>query len=190
MRVIAGEHKGRRLTHPKGQDLRPTSARVKEALFSILRERTTDARFLDLFAGTGAIGIEALSRGAQFAAFVETSPASLKVLRANLDRCGLIASSEVHACSAETFLRRQRASEGSFDIIFADPPYHEESVVSLLPLIDRAAIMAPNSIVVLEHFTKISAPPHAGRIVLSRQYRYGDTSLSLYRVQAEGGTCP
>ena len=190
MRVIAGGHKGRRLIPPKGQGLRPTSARVREALFSILRERTTGARFLDLFAGTGAIGIEALSRGAQSATFVEPIASSLKVLRANLDRCGLIAPAKVHACTAETFLRRQQASEGSFDIIFADPPYHEDIVTSLLSAIDQAGIMAPDSIVVLEHFTKISVPPKLGRLVLRRRYQYGDTSLSVYNVHDQREPSP
>lgn len=189
MRVIAGEHKGRRLSPPKGQGLRPTSARVKEALFSILGDRTVNARFLDLFAGTGAIGIEALSRGAQSATFVEATSASLKVLRANLIHCGLTASAHVHACSAEIFMRRH-AEESSFDIVFADPPYHDDIIADLLPSIDRAAIMASEALVVVEHSTKVSAPPQAGRLTLRRQYRYGDTRLSVYHMIGERECCP
>jgi len=180
MRVIAGAHKGRRLLQPKGHDLRPTSGRVKEALFSILGKRTEGARFLDLFAGTGAIGIEALSRGAQVAAFVEPTASSLKVLRANVELCGLAVSAKVYGCSVETFLRRHQSTERPFDIVFADPPYHEGVGASLLSDIARADIIAPGSIVILEHFTKTSLPSEAGRLALIRQYRYGDTSLSVY----------
>ena len=189
MRVIAGEHKGRRLSPPKGKGVRPTSGRVKEALFSILGDRTVEARFLDLFAGTGAIGIEALSRGARSATFVEDTAASLKVLRDNLDRCGLTSSARVHPCSAETFMRRE-AGQSVFDIIFADPPYHDDIIANLLPAIERAGIMAPDSLVVVEHFTKVSAPPQAGRLTLRRQYRYGDTRLSIYHAISERECCP
>jgi len=185
MRVIAGAQKGRRLLPPKGQGLRPTSGRVKEALFSILHDKTTDARFLDLFAGTGAIGIEALSRGAQSVMFVEANPSSLKVLQANLGHCGLTASATILSCTAEVFLRQPHAADEPFDIVFADPPYHEDAVARLLPALDRSNILASDCIVILEHFNKVPVPASVGRLVLKRQYRYGDTNLSVYNVQGE-----
>jgi len=186
MRVIAGSQKGRRLLHPEDLGVRPTSGRVKEALFSILGERTQGARFLDLFAGTGAIGIEALSRGAESTTFVESIPESLKLLRENVLRCGLTASARVHACTAEAFLRRDRASENQFDILFADPPYHEGIIGNLLSSISLADIMAPDSLMILEHFSKVSMPAELGRLSLKRQYRYGDTSLSVYTSHDDG----
>ena len=182
MRIIAGAQKGRRLLPPKGQGVRPTSGRVKEALFSILHHKTTDARFLDLFAGTGAVGIEALSRGAQSVTFVEVNPSSLKVLHANLDQCSLAASATVLSCTTEAFLRHPHTSDGPFDIVFADPPYHEDVVARLLPALDRSDILAANCIVIIEHFNKIAVPDSIGRLILRRQYRYGDTSLAVYHV--------
>src|SRR5438093_490869 len=107
MRVIAGLQKGRRLVGPKGPGLRPTADRVKEALFAILGPRIDGARFLDLYAGTGAIGIEALSRGARWVTFVESDPTALRVLRANLKMCGMGASADIQACRAGVFLRRR-----------------------------------------------------------------------------------
>jgi 16S rRNA (guanine(966)-N(2))-methyltransferase RsmD len=190
MRVIAGSQKGRRLMRPRGDDLRPTSDRVKEALFSILGAHTTGARFLDLFAGTGAIGIEALSRGARSVTSIEPNPASLRVLRANVDRCGMADVVEIHACTVEAFLRRRHPRDQAYDIVFADPPYHDNSAMKLLPSLDQAGIMTLDSTVVLEHFTKVPVPPEVGRLVRLRQYRYGDTTLSVFGVRAEGEYSP
>ena len=122
MRVIAGTQKGRRLHGPKGPGLRPTADRVKEALFSILGSRVAGARFLDLYAGTGAIGIEALSRGASSVTFVESNPSAGCILKTNLAACGLEADANLFLSQAETFLRSARTGTAAFDIIFADPP--------------------------------------------------------------------
>ncbi len=179
MRVIAGSQKGRRLLGPRGPGLRPTPDRVKEALFSILGSRVSGARVLDLYAGTGAIGIEALSRGARTVTFVESHPASLRVLRANLERCGLSAGAEVRSCRAEEFLRRSQEGE-PYDLIFADPPYRSDASVSLLALLSEGPVAGPDSTVILEHATRREPPPEIGIWRRSRRYRYGDTSLSLY----------
>lgn len=190
MRVIAGLQKGRRLLGPKGSGLRPTADRVKEALFSLLGARIIGARFLDLYAGTGAIGIEALSRGAQRVTFVESNPASLRVLRANLERCGLTPAADIHACSAAVFLRRANARRGPYDIVFADPPYHSNSGEKLLPSLEHGAIITTESTVILEHFTKRTVPPQVGRLTRLRQYCYGDTTLSVFGVNAKGTPSP
>jgi 16S rRNA (guanine966-N2)-methyltransferase len=184
VRVIAGSHKGRRLLQPKDRSIRPTSERVREALFSILGTRIVDAHFVDLYAGTGAIGIEALSRGAARASFVETSPSSLRLLRENLQRTGLAASAEVHSCSAEAFLKRQSQRREQLQIGFADPPYAQTA--ALLPSLGRDAIIAPDTIVVLEHATKATIPARVGHLSLRRQYRYGDTTLSVFVAASEG----
>lgn len=188
MRVIAGAQKGRRLAGPKGHDLRPTADRVKEALFSIIGARLVDARFLDLYAGTGSVGIEALSRGAGHVAFVESNPTTLQLLRMNLDRCGLAGRGEVHACPAATFL--EEADPDTFDIIFADPPYSTDGGTQVLQLLDHTQRVAQDSMVILEHSTKLTPPSVSGRLSRRRQYRYGDTSLSIYALTVVGDRAP
>ena len=190
MRVIAGAHKGRRLHGPKGPGLRPTSDRVKEALFSILGSRVAGSRFLDLYAGTGAIGIEALSRGAQQVTFVEPDQAALRVLRANLSQCGLGASADVHTCSAAAFLKRRTPAAMPHDLVFADPPYQPDRLAELWPALCETAAIAPNALIAIEHSSKAAVPPPQGRLNLLRQYRYGDTTLSLFEVAAQGTPAP
>lgn len=180
MHVIAGSAKGRRLLTPKDQSIRPTSSRVKEAIFSILAPRVVHARFLDLFAGTGAIGIEALSRGASHVVFVEPARESLTLLRQNIERCGMAAQADVMARTAAEFLRRSSGSR-CFDIIFADPPY-DQLPRNVLSSIAQSAILGPNSIVILEHASAASVPEQIGRLVRIRQYRYGDTALSRFEM--------
>lgn len=190
MRVIAGLHRGRRLRGPTGPGLRPTADRVKEALFSILGERVRGAHFLDLYAGTGAIGIEALSRGAEQTTFVEPRPASLRVLQANLERCGLGPVADIRAWTAAAFLRQPRISGVPYGIVFADPPYHRDAPAKVLSLLAQGDMLAEDSIVILEHFTKLTIPSQVGRLIRLRQYRYGDTTLSVFRREAEGTSSP
>ena len=184
MRVIAGSQKGRRLLQPKGRTVRPTSDRVKEALFSILGDRILEAEFVDLCAGTGAIGIEALSRGARRAHFVESNRESLQLLRLNLERTGLLNAALVHGCSAHAFLQRLEARHEQLDILFADPPY--DATEALLPSLARSAIIAPDTLVILEHATKTAIPTQLDQLNLRRHYRYGDTTLSVFVASAKG----
>src|SRR5918999_1949558 len=121
MRVIAGRYGGRRLQAPPGDATRPTSDRVREALFSVLGGRVDGARVLDLFAGSGALGIEALSRGAAEATFVDSAPASIRAVRANLDALG--AAAEVRRADARRFLGAASAAARQYDLVFLDPPY-------------------------------------------------------------------
>lgn len=188
MRVIAGAQRGRRLMGPKGPGLRPTSDRVKEALFSILSPRLAGARVLDLYAGTGAIGIEALSRGAKHATFVEPHASSLKVLRANLELCGFIAQAAIHPCTVATFFRRRRETEPAYDIIFADPPYDDDGAAALLSSFSRHTSLHPTATLVLEHGSKTE--PVLDGLALIRRYRYGDTTLSLFRPRQEASLAP
>ena len=185
MRVIAGAQKGRRLHGPKGHGLRPTSDRVKEALFSILGSRVTGSRFLDLYAGTGAIGIEALSRGAQQVTFVEPDQSALRVLRANLAQCGFANSADIHTCSAAAFLKRRAKTAIPHDLVFADPPYQPDRLAELWPALCDTAAIAPDALIVLEHSSKAAVPPSHGHLSLLRQYRYGDTTLSLFELTAQ-----
>jgi 16S rRNA (guanine(966)-N(2))-methyltransferase RsmD len=185
MHVIAGSAKGRRLLTPNDQAVRPTSGRVKEALFSIWSARVPNAQFLDLFAGTGAIGIEALSRGAARAVFVESARVPLRLLRQNLDRCGLTARAAVVTRAAAAFLRAPAGAMPSFDLVFADPPYGAPAPEALLSSIAQSAILHSESIVILEHASAASVPEQIGRLVRTRQYRYGDTALSRFDVKAD-----
>jgi 16S rRNA (guanine(966)-N(2))-methyltransferase RsmD len=185
MRIIAGSHKGRRLLSPTTNDVRPTSGRVKEALFSILGDRISGATVLDLFAGTGAIGIEALSRGAAHVMFVESHAASLRLLKTNLDQCRLLENTQVYPGESHTFLQHAARNRLTFDIIFADPPYRNDSTSTLLPLLGQSAMILPHTVVILEHPTKHQIPPQVGPLNRVRQYRYGDTSLSLFRLADE-----
>jgi 16S rRNA (guanine966-N2)-methyltransferase len=182
VRVIAGSQKGRRLFGSQGLDIRPTSGRVKEAIFSILGPYIESARFLDLYAGTGAIGIEALSRGADRVVFVESHPASLRLLQANIERCGFLTQADVRARRAEDFLDHEDIPHAHFSVVFADPPYRLDSAQTLLPSLARSAMIALDSIVLLEHPTTHHIPLQIGRFHRVRHYHYGDTSLSKFIV--------
>ena len=181
MRVIAGTHRGRRLHGPRAQALRPTSDRVREALFSILGHRLIHSRFLDLYAGTGAVGIEAISRGANHVTSVESDRNALKLLQQNLHLCQIGHELTVRPQTVERFLRHPDQWNGPYDIVFADPPYTETSKLSVLfgaPVTD--ALFATDVWLVVEHATKTVVPMILGSTSFQRQYRYGDTTLSFY----------
>lgn len=185
MRIIAGMLRGRRLHGPSHSRLRPTSDKVREALFSIVGTRLLDCRFLDLYAGTGAIAIEALSRGAASATCVEPDPLALKVLRQNMMDCGV--ASDVFVCptTVQHFLRHPALWQGPYDIIFADPPYAlVEQVEGLFALPSHNTLFASEAWLIVEHATKTSLPDTLGPCLHRRTYRYGDTTLSLYTYAA------
>lgn len=186
MRVIAGTHRGRRLRRPQGMELRPTSDRVREALFSILGNRLSDSNFLDLYAGTGAIAIEAVSRGASHVTCVESGTDALQLLRQNMLECGMAHGMTIRAQSVKEFLSKPDQWGGPYDIVFADPPYAMTG--ELQPLFDQAPIarmFADDAWLIIEHAEKVLLPDTLGAGVRIRCYRYGDTMLSLY---AHSGT--
>lgn len=175
MRVIAGEWGGRRLQAPPGDATRPTSDRVREALFSVLGERVTGARVLDLFAGSGALGIEALSRGAAAVTFVDSAPAALKALRANLDALG--AEAEVRRQDAGRFLAGASREEREYDLAFLDPPYRLAGrlggeLSAILP-----AVLAPEGLVIAESDRR---EPLDLELPLLDERRYGDTLIRIH----------
>jgi 16S rRNA (guanine(966)-N(2))-methyltransferase RsmD len=182
MRVIAGVHRGRRLIGPTGQAIRPTADRVKEALFSILGERTPGSRFLDLYAGTGAIGIEALSRGAAHVTFVEANRQALRLLQTNLDTCGLAPSAQISRCRVEQFFRRGQAMIVPYDIIFCDPPY--EITADIITRMDSwdQSWLSGDGVLVVEHARTLTLPQAVGTFRHVRRYDYGDTALTVWRV--------
>lgn len=184
MRVIAGALGGRRLVAPRGRDTRPTSDRVREALFSALGD-VSAAVVLDLYAGTGALGIEALSRGAARAVFVERDRAALAVLRENLRALALEARAHVLAVPADRALA-EIARRGPYRLLLVDPPYADVEAAAQLvgDLIERGGV-AGDATVIIEHASR-DAPPAHRDLDLDDTRRYGDTTVSRYRIAAPG----
>lgn len=176
MRVITGFAKGRKLRTLSGEDVRPTTDRVKEALFSIIQFEIEGRRVLDLFAGSGQLGIEALSRGAASAVFVDSSRDSIEVVRENLNTTQLAQSAQVIQMDSLAFLAGQC---GPFDIALLDPPYGAG-------LVQRALPMAPGGVMICEAPAKEDLPEQAEDFCLLRRYSYGRISLALYRREGEG----
>ena len=171
MRVIAGTARGKNLQALPGEDItRPTINRVKEAMFSSVQFLVPGARVLDLFAGSGQLGIEALSRGAKSCLFVDRSAEALAVVRANCKTAGVERQSE-----AEGFLANIR---GPFELALLDPPFHRNTVAAVLPLL--AAKMAPGGVVLCETEREADLPEQAGALTLVKQYNYGKIKVSRY----------
>ncbi len=177
MRVAGGTGRGQRLKVPPGSRVRPTSDKVKQALFNILGDRVRNAVFLDLFAGAGGIGIEALSRGANRVVFVDSSRESLAIVKQNLNKTGFGNRVQVVQSKAEAFLKKPSEP---YDIVFLDPPY-AEALGPLLDMIAISGIVKRGGIVVAERFKKQSSPEQAGNLILYREARYGDTVLAFYK---------
>jgi 16S rRNA (guanine966-N2)-methyltransferase len=180
MRVIAGEAGGIRLTAPRGSTVRPITDRVKETLFGILGERVIDAVLLDLYAGSGAIGIEALSRGAERAVFVERGREALDALRHNLERTRLADRAEVHAGDVMRFL--DRPSARGYDLVVLDPPYTERAI--LAPLERLVPHLASGATVVVKHFWRTELP-ELPELRAYRQRRFGETGLTFLERASE-----
>ena len=182
MRVITGSIKGHRLKTVQNQALRPTSGKVKEALFNILQNEISGSFFLDLYAGTGSIGIEALSRGASHVTFVESNRAILNILRHNLRRLGFEAKATIFGMTALKFLRPMTHSNQRFDILYLDPPYHGSELKKVLPLLVRSDMIKPSSLMIIEHFHKNEMESSIGTLQKRKTYLYGDTSLTVYQM--------
>jgi 16S rRNA (guanine966-N2)-methyltransferase len=175
MRVIAGSLKGRRLNAPSWDGLRPTSDKLRETLFNILAPRVAGARVLDGYAGTGALGIEALSRGAAHVTFVERDRRAQALIAENLARCGLGGGYAIIRASIERALAPPHAD--SFDIMLLDPPYDDAPGAILAA---AGECLAADGIVVLEHARRKAAPETAGRLVRTRAVTSGDSALAFY----------
>lgn len=179
MRVISGSAKGRRLKAPPGRLVRPTSDLVKESLFNLLRVDWESSRILDLFAGSGALGIEALSRGAREALFVERDPVAIRLLVENLEACRVADMARVVRANVLRFLSGNRAKE-TFDVVFADPPYDLGLGEASLKAVEKGGWMRPQGIMALEHSKREQVPARCGRLVKLDDRLYGDTRLSIY----------
>ena len=176
MRVIAGALKGRVLRTPAWDGLRPTSDRLRETLFNILAPRIEGVRFLDVCAGTGAVGIEALSRGAASVTFVEEDRRALALIEANLRHCQVREGYTIERRNA--LARAAVFAGGPFDIVFLDPPYAQRSLEPWLHV--AASHLAPGGIVILEHASRLEAPAAADGLAVARRLRQGDSALTFY----------
>ena len=210
MRVVTGEAKGRKLKTPKTVGTRPIMDRVKTALFDILSTQVEDARVLDLFAGTGSVGIEALSRGAQHATFIEMNPKILKLVRENLQITQLADRAETLHSDAFKFLQAHQVRYSSqdaqtphvpvlssvagrqraYDIIYVAPPQYEELAARALALIDSSTLIAKEGLVIVQIHPKERvgiAAVECQQLVLTDERRYGSTLLMFYQQRVEGG---
>ena len=186
MRVIAGEFKGRRLGTPGWSGLRPTSDRLRETLFNVLAPHIQGARVLDAFAGTGAVGIEALSRGAREVTFVESDPRAVALVERNLGLCRIHDRYAIIRARFADAARRLPA--GGFDIVFVDPPYGPEALAEAVGL--AAALVAPHGRVIAEHARRDPPPARSGergsdrpgRLALTRDLGSGDSALAFYAI--------
>jgi len=181
MRIIAGNYRGRKLKSPPSLTTRPTSDRLRETLFNILAPRVAGARFLDLCAGTGAVGLEALSRGAAQVTFVDQSRRMSALIKENCKALGIDDGEfEVVAAGASDFLRRHaKESKQPFDIIFFDPPYAMDySIVSFVG--EPGSILAAEGLLIVEHYKKKELAEDFGHLHRFRQVRQGDSVLSFY----------
>ncbi len=178
MRISSGKSRGRKIAHDKSRDLRPTSAKVREAVFNIVQRDIEGASFVDLFAGTGAVGIEALSRGAAEVTFVESKEKRTRALREVLESFGLSERSRIVTREAIAFLKGYDGP--GFDILFADPPYRYEGINELIRIIYNRNMVREGGTLIIEHASKSALPRRIGNIVLRRRYHYGDTVLSRY----------
>lgn len=175
MRVITGTAHGRKLATREGLDTRPTPERVKEAIFNIVQFHIEGRRVLDAFAGSGQLGIEALSRGAAHADFLDSSRESVEIIKKNLAATGLSAGASVYQTDALVFLRGRTAP---YDLCFLDPPYRTGLLQQALPLC--AAAMNPGGVLVCEHPAGEDMPEACGAFVRCRDYRYGKIALTTY----------
>jgi 16S rRNA (guanine(966)-N(2))-methyltransferase RsmD len=182
MRIIAGLYKGRHLKSPPSLKVRPTSDRLRETLFNIIAPAIQDTRFLDLCAGSGAVGIEALSRGAGYATFVDRSRRSCRLIEANLELCRVPEEQhEIYCAEANEFLRQTESP--AWNIVFFDPPYQDDYLKTLL-ILGSSELLADEGLVVVEHYHKNTLPAEVGGLQRGRVLKQGDSSLSFYKKSA------
>ncbi|KPU43963.1 ribosomal RNA small subunit methyltransferase D [Oxobacter pfennigii] len=185
MRIIAGDAKGRKLNTPNGTETRPTSDKVKGSIFNILGSSIIDAKVLDLFAGTGNLGLEALSRGAQSSVFIDKSREAINIIKENVrllkydDLCYIYSND---AFSAIDILDKKGQQ---FDIIFIDPPYHKDIIPEILNKIMDSGILLKDGIIIAEHDNKDEIPHRIKHLALIKSSTYGDTTVSFYKNMEE-----
>lgn len=178
MRVVAGIAKGKRLKELKGKEVRPTSDRVKEAIFSVIQFCIEEQKFLDLFSGTGQMGIEALSRKASKAVFVDSRRESIEIIKRNLKLVDLYGNASVLNTDAQTFLS---GTDETFDIAFLDPPYYSGEIQKVFPKLTK--VMSENGIIICENPVDEELPQFVENFALHKVYRYGKIKVSIYHCE-------
>ena len=185
MRIIGGEYRSRIIDMPKGSQIRPTQDRVRESVFNILAD-VNGRKVLDLFAGSGAYGLEALSRGASHATFVENNSRCLAVIESNIVSLNVPETKyNIIRSSVYTALDRFAKDGEQFDLIFVDPPYHKDMARKCLIYLDYSDILSPMGLLVVEHFKGDSLETELDSLIPKKEYRYGDTVISVYRRQEQ-----
>jgi 16S rRNA (guanine(966)-N(2))-methyltransferase RsmD len=190
MRIIAGELKGKRLVVPRGLGTRPTADQVRIALMDTLMPYLPGARFLDLFAGAGGVGLEALSRGASRAVLVERDAAAVAALRRNVVTLDVEAGTRVLRTDVDRALDRLAADGERFELVFLDPPYDGDLVKSTLERLAAGAVTTPRALVIAQHFTKQPPPGAVGVLAAFRTRRFGETTLTFFRAGAYDAEIP
>ncbi len=186
MRVIGGTARGHRLKAPRGMRTRPMADKIREALFSMLETLgVRPQRVLDLYAGSGAIGIEALSRGAQWADFVERSPAACAVIRENLEHTGFRDRAAVHCTTVASFLAHRAQAELPYDFIIMDPPYADPHIVDTMVAIARWPAAADGAVLVVGHSPRVSLPEALDGLEQLRDRCHGDSCVAIYRLRRQ-----
>lgn len=180
MRVIAGEHRGRKLAAVHGSGTRPTTDKVKESIFNMIGPYFDGGWALDLYAGTGSLGIEALSRGADKAVFVERDAKAFSVVKQNVSACRLDAYAEMYRMDADRAIRQLAKREQPFDLVFLDPPYAKQNIVEEITQLQQLGLLAAGAWIVAEHDSKDSFPAAIGDCVKDREATYGETAVTLY----------
>ncbi len=180
MRVISGDLKGRRLINPEGTMVRPTGSRVKEALFSIIGADITGSTFVDCFCGTGNVGIEAVSRGAAHAYFIERNPRVVEILKRNLKNLGLTESVSIMTLDALKGIKALGKLGVSADIVFLDPPYRYGRTAEIIFSLLEHGVVAPGGVVIWQHSTKTVPAPSYGDLTADTTRIYGDTGITFF----------
>lgn len=187
MKISGGIAKGRKIATKKAfskalkdKELRPTSSKVREALFDIIRDHIKGSRFVDLYAGTGAVGLEALSRGAGTTVFVEPNKLRAQIIKDTAVKFDFREKATVVMKRAEAFLKKASTEKERFDIFFLDPPYSSEEIMRTLPMIGEKKMLNNGGMVIVEHFFKRKLPEKVGELKMARSYIYGDAMLTIY----------
>ena len=187
MRVISGKVRGLKLDTPKNLDVRPTTDRVKESLFNIINPYIRESNILDLFAGTGSLGIECLSRGAKNCVFVDKSKESIGIVKSNIKKARVENESTILNIDFKDAVKRLSVQKQKFDVIFMDPPYYENMFIDCLKSIDELNLLKEDGLVVVEHDTNDLFDDNIGRLYKSREKKYGNTTITFYKLEELDG---
>lgn len=183
MRVISGKVRGLKLNTPKNEDVRPTTDRVKESLFNIINPYIMESDVLDLFAGTGSLGIECLSRGANKCVFVDVSKESISIVKSNIKKARVENESVVLNLDFKDSINKLKIQNNKFDVIFMDPPYYKNMFIDALEKIDEASLLKADGIIIIEHDTKDKFPEKIKNFIQTKSKKYGNTTLTFYTLE-------